>query len=105
MKPVDSQCQAFQRAIDLLGKPWTALILNCLQGGPLRFNELSERAKGPGDKILSARLKELEGRELVVRRVEPGPPVRVTYELSPSGKAFDGVAKAIERWGRELPGS
>lgn len=102
MKPVDSQCAAFQRAVDLLGKPWTALILNVLQGGPLRFNELSERARGPGDKILSARLKELEARELVVRRVEAGPPVRVTYALSPSGRAFDGVAKAIERWGREL---
>ena len=93
---------AFQRAIDLLGKPWTALILNVLQVGPLRFNELSERAKGPGDKILSARLKELEARKLVVRRVDPGPPVRVTYELSQSGRAFSGVAKAIERWGREL---
>jgi len=102
VKPVDSQCAAFQRAVDLLGKPWTALILNVLQVGPLRFNELSERTKGPGDKILSARLKELEARQLVVRRVDSGPPVRVTYELSPQGRAFDGVAKAIELWGREL---
>jgi DNA-binding HxlR family transcriptional regulator len=102
VKSVDSQCTAFQRAIDLLGKPWTALILNVLQVGPLRFNELAERTKGPGDKILSARLKELEARKLVIRRVDPGPPVRVTYELSPQGRAFDGVAKAIERWGREL---
>ena len=102
MKSVDSQCAAFQKAIDLLGKPWTALILNVLQAGPLRFNELAERTKGPGDKILSARLKELEARQLVVRRVDSGPPVRVTYELSAQGRAFDGVAKAIERCGREL---
>src|SRR4029079_19697741 len=39
-KHVDSHCQAFQVAIDVLGRPWTALILNALQGGPLRFTEI-----------------------------------------------------------------
>jgi DNA-binding HxlR family transcriptional regulator len=99
---VDSQCLAFQRAIELLGRPWTALILNVLQGGPLRFNELSARAKGPADKVLSARLKELEVRGIVERTVEPGPPVRVTYSLTPCGRSFEDVARSIERWGREL---
>ena len=37
----------------MLGRPWNALILNVLQEGSLRFSELSERAKGPGDKVLS----------------------------------------------------
>jgi len=102
MKHVDSQCQTFQRAIEVLGKPWCALILNSLQGGPFRFTELRERARGPGDKILSARLKELEARGLVLRRVEPGPPVRVAYELTETGRSFGEVALAIERWGRGL---
>lgn len=101
-KPVDSQCRAFQLAIDVLGRPWNALILNVLQLGPLRFREIGERARGPGDKILSARLKDLEARGLILRRVEPGPPVRVTYELTDRGRAFGHVAEAIERWGREL---
>jgi DNA-binding HxlR family transcriptional regulator len=39
--------------------------LNVLQPGPLRFTELAEQAKGPGDKVLSQRLKELEQAELV----------------------------------------
>src|SRR5688572_18824164 len=80
-RPVDSQCSAFQCAIEVLGRPWTALILNVLQAAPLRFSELAEMAKGPGDKILSAR-------------------VRVTYSLTECGRAFEGVAVAIERWGR-----
>ncbi len=101
-KPVDSQCRAFQLAIDVLGRPWTALILNVLQTGPLRFSELADAAEGPGDKVLSARLKDLEARGLVLRRVEPGPPVRVTYELTKCGRAFEQVAVAIERWGRDL---
>jgi DNA-binding HxlR family transcriptional regulator len=99
---VDSQCAAFQAAVDVLGRPWTALILNLLQAGPLRFGELAERAHGPGDKMLSLRLKELEARGLVVRTVAPGPPVRVSYGLTKCGRAFGEVATAIERWGREL---
>ena len=101
-KAVDSQCQAFQCAIDVLSRPWTALILNRLQPGPLRFSELADQASGPGDKVLSARLKELEARGLILRHVEPGPPVRVTYELTDKGRAFGHVARAIQRWGQEL---
>jgi DNA-binding HxlR family transcriptional regulator len=101
-RAVDSQCQAFQLAIEVLGRPWNALILNVLQPGPLRFSELSAAARGPGDKVLSARLRELEECRLVVRHVDPGPPVRVTYALTPQGRGFGDVASAIERWGRCL---
>ncbi len=101
-KLVDSQCRAFQLALEVLGRPWNALVLNVLQAGPLRFSELRERAQGPGDKVLSGRLKDLEARGLVFRHVDPGPPVRVSYELTDSGRAFGEVAHAIERWGRGL---
>lgn len=101
-KPVDSQCHTFQTAIQVLGRSWNALILNVLQGGPLRFSEISERARGPGDKVLSARLKSLEARGLLVRHVDAGPPVRVAYKLTRSGRTFGQLAEAIERWGREL---
>ncbi len=101
-KSVDSQCQTFQTALDILSSRWNALILNVLQEGPLRFSELSDRAKGPGDKVLSARLKVLEARGLLRRHVEVGPPVRVNYELTRTGRAFGELAQAIERWGREL---
>ncbi|HKA58452.1 MAG TPA: helix-turn-helix domain-containing protein [Gemmatimonadales bacterium] len=102
-KPIDSHCRTFQTAIDILSTRWNALILNVLQDGPLRFSELSERARGPGDKVLSARLKELEARGLVVRTVEAGPPIRVSYDLTRAGREFGDLAHAIERWGRELP--
>jgi len=101
-KAVDSQCRTFQVAIEVLGRSWNALILNVLQEGPLRFSELSGRAKGPGDKVLSARLKDLEARGLLERHVDAGPPVRVAYELTRSGRTFGQLAEAIERWGHEL---
>src|SRR6266480_674182 len=101
-KRVDSQCRSFQTAIEVLGRPWNALILNVLQEGSLRFSELSEHAKGPGDKVLSSRLKELEEQGLLLRQVDAGPPVRVSYELTRAGREFGELAQAIERWGREL---
>jgi DNA-binding HxlR family transcriptional regulator len=104
-KRVDSQCRAFQSAIEVLGRPWNALILNVLQAGPLRFSELSGAANGPGDKVLSARLKDLEARGLLARHVAAGPPVRVAYELTKKGRSFGQLAEAIERWGRELVGA
>jgi DNA-binding HxlR family transcriptional regulator len=99
---VDHNCKAYRLAIEVLSRPWTAVILNLLQDGPLRFSEIGEGIPGLGDKVLSARLKELEGRGIVLRAVDPGPPVRVAYSLTPEGHAFQDVAAAIERWGRGL---
>ena len=101
-KPIDPHCKAFQSAIELLARPWTGLILSLLQSGPHRFSQLEEGTKGVGAKTLSARLKELEKKRLVARHVEAGPPVRVQYALTAKGRAFEQVATAIERWGREL---
>jgi DNA-binding HxlR family transcriptional regulator len=101
-KGIDPQCSAYQNAVNLLARPWTGLILSLLQSGPLRFSELEEGTRGVGAKTLSARLKELEARRIVARHVQCGPPVRVQYTLTPKGRAFEKVAAAIERWGREL---
>lgn len=101
-KTVDPDCRPFQSAIDLLARPWSGLLLSLLQKGPLRFSELEQRARGVGAKTLSARLKELEARGVIVRHVDAGPPVRVSYALTDKGRAFEQVAAAIERWGREL---
>ena len=99
---VETDCLAFNAAIAVLAEPWTGVILNVLQEGPLRFSEISERGHGVGDKVLSARLKALEARGLIVRDVDEGPPVRVSYALTPRAAGFHDVAVAIERWGRGL---
>ena len=101
-KAVDCQCKAFQRAIDVLGRPWTAAILTALAASTKRFCELGVAVPGINDKVLASRLKDLEARGLVTRHVDPGPPVRVSYELSTKGRAFGHVAEAIQRWGQAL---
>jgi DNA-binding HxlR family transcriptional regulator len=93
-------CPMFQAAMEVLGRPWNGLIMAALQDhGSLRYSEIRARLAAMGDRMLSARLKELEERGLVVRRVMPGPPVRVAYELSDVGKGFRDVELALSRWG------
>ena len=101
-KSVDPNCRAFQKAIDVLGRPWNGLILGLLQDGSLRFGELEDAARGLGPKTLSARLRALESKGIVARRVDAGPPVRVEYSLTAKGRAFRRVAESIHRWGSEL---
>jgi len=95
-------CRCFRMAIDLLAKPWTGQILWILQEGPLRFNELATKVQGIGEKVLSARLKELECQGLLVRRVLPTTPVRVEYELTCKGQGFHEVVEAVTRWGTRI---
>ena len=102
MPNADCQCRAFQAAVDVLGRPWNAFLLTMLQEGPLRFSEIAARPNGPGDKVLAARLKDLEARGLIDRTVDAGPPIRVTYALTKHGRAFGDVSAAIQRWGRDL---
>ncbi|AUX47775.1 hypothetical protein SOCE26_092990 [Sorangium cellulosum] len=95
-------CENFQAAMEVLAKPWNGLIIATLEGGALRFGEIGERLDTISDRMLSSRLKDLEALGLVVRRVLPGPPVRVEYELTEAGRGFHDVATAISKWGELL---
>jgi DNA-binding HxlR family transcriptional regulator len=95
-------CATYLAAMEVLAKPWNGLIIAVLEGGPLRFSELSAGLPGIGDRMLAARLKELAVRGLVTRSVEPGPPVRVAYALTDLGRGFRDVAGAIRQWGQAL---
>lgn len=101
-KSSPSLCATVRSALEVLRNPWTGHVLAVLQGGPLRFSELSARIPQIGDKTLSARLKELEASGFLERDVEPGPPVRVSYRVTPKGAGFRGVLDAIELWGRQM---
>lgn len=78
------------------------MLIAVLEDGPLRFSELADRVPAIGDRMLAARMKELEARGLVVRRVEHGPPVRVSYALTEVGRGFREVAEAVSKWGKTI---
>jgi len=88
-------CATYLAALDVLAKPWNGMLMAVLEQGPLRFSEVAARLPAIADRMLAARLKELEARGLVARTVEHGPPVRVRYTLTPAGRGFRDVADAI----------
>ena len=94
----DGLCPKYQRAMTLLGKRWTWLVLRVLLDGPCRFGDFLERIRGISDPILSERLKELEAQGLVQRRVLPETPVRVEYALTPKGQGLREVLLLLHRW-------
>ncbi len=91
-------CPHFHAAIELIGKRWTGAILCALTVGPLRFGELARAVPGLSDRLLSQRLRELEGEGLVERAVEAGTPVRITYSLTAKGAELGPAIGELKRW-------
>jgi len=91
-------CALYHRAVELVGKRWTGAILLVLMDGPLRFSEIRQLVPDVSDRLLSERLKELEGEGVVVRRVYDETPVRVEYGLTEKGEALKPALTALKRW-------
>lgn len=93
-----AECSAFQRASELLGKRWTGVIIYMLLRKPHRFNELLTAVHGVSDRLLTERLRELEEKGLVERRVISGSPVGVEYTLTEAGRDAQDIVAATWRW-------
>ena len=94
-----SCCPRFHEAVELVGKRWTGAILAVLlQGGPMRFSEVAQAVPDLSDRLLSERVKELEKRGMVDRRVASSSPARVEYELTPMGRDLAPALQELEAW-------
>jgi len=94
-------CSRFHRAIELIGRRWSGAVLQALMTGRVRYCDLKAAVPEISDRMLSERLKELEGEGLVNRIVTPEMPVRVEYELTPKGVALREPLRAIGAWAEE----
>src|SRR2546421_12048391 len=91
-------CSRFHHAVELIGRRWSGAIISVMLGGPQCFNEMLAAVPGLSDRLLTERLRELESEGLVRRTVIPGPPVRVSYELTESGRELEPVIEKLGRW-------
>jgi DNA-binding HxlR family transcriptional regulator len=95
-------CPLYHEAVELIGRRWTgAIVAVLLDNGPLRFSEIAQAVPELSDRLLSERMKELEARGVVVRNVEPGPPVRVTYALTPMGAELGPALQELKSWAQQ----
>lgn len=93
---------AITRAFTLFGKRWSGLITGVLLCGPAHFSELRRAIPAISERMLSDRLTELGAAGLVVRQVDKGPPLRVSYRLTEAGAALE-PAQGIARLGGAAP--
>ncbi|EXX90195.1 MarR family transcriptional regulator [Paenibacillus darwinianus] len=94
-------CPRFEKATELLGKRWVALIVYDLMSGPRRFGEIDADLANLSGKMLAERLKELETEGIVKRDVYPETPVRIEYSLTEKGKALEPILGEITKWSSE----
>ena len=94
-------CPHYHAAVELVGKRWTGAILAVLlEGGTMRFSEVAQAVPQLSDRLLSERMKELEARGVVDRRVLNGTPARVEYELTEMGRDLAPALAELAAWGR-----
>ena len=88
--------------MSLLGGVWTPEIIWNLSEGPRRFSELRRVMPAISAKVLSARLKDLEGRGVLSRTVLPTTPPSVEYALTDLGEELIPAIRAIVEVGSKL---
>lgn len=97
-----ARCTAASGAVEgvfaVLGKRWNGVILASLMGGPGYFTELRHAVTGISERMLADRLAELVAVGLVTRDVDTGPPLRVSYQLTPAGEALRPALQALITW-------
>lgn len=91
-------CPRFQKAVEMVGGRWTGAIIRVLITGPQRFNNLLAAIPGLSDRLLTERLKRLEAEGIVRRDVASGPPVTVTYALTPAGSELEAAMRVLGDW-------
>jgi DNA-binding HxlR family transcriptional regulator len=104
-QPMSAFCPRYHHAVELLGRRWAGAIIRVLLPRRARYNEIRASIPDISDRMLSERLRELEGEGLVARTVVPETPIRVEYELTEKGRSLEPIVLAIGDWAqRWIPG-
>ena len=93
-------CPRLALAFALLGKRWTALILDLLLRRPARFSEIHHAIPNLSERLLSERLHELVAAGVVdhVSRDDGS----AAYALTPAGMRLAPALDALRTWAAEL---
>jgi DNA-binding HxlR family transcriptional regulator len=90
-----------RQTADLLERRWQLSVLYAALSGALRFNEFADAVAGISPRMLSERLRELEGAGLIERTVLPTSPPSVEYRLTSRGRRLAPIIEAMRAYARE----
>ncbi|MBY0114689.1 helix-turn-helix transcriptional regulator [Paenibacillus xylanexedens] len=86
--------------LDVIGGKWRPLILYYLLKGPKRTGELKRLMPTISQKMLVQSLRELEGDNLVIRKMYNQVPPKVEYSISEMGMSLEPTLRALCEWGK-----
>ena len=89
-----------RRTADLLERRWTLSILYASVEGAERFNEFRDAVGRVPPATLTVRLTELVNAGVLERRVLDTRPPAVEYRLTPLGRRFEPLLRALGRCAR-----
>ena len=99
---VESKSQALDCPIrsvlaNVTGK-WRMIILLALEDHAKRFGEIKRCIGDVTQRVLTENLRNLQRDGYLTRTVDPGPPVAVSYELTPLGRDLVANIKPLVFW-------
>lgn len=94
----EAACRRFQSSVEFAGRKWNAAILLAGVRGARRFSEYRAAVDGISDRLLAARLRELEVEGVIERHVRATTPVTITYTPSASGLQLIEVLQPLVEW-------
>ena len=92
---------AINDALNAISGKWKLAIIGSLLYDKKRFKDLETDIGKITPRMLSKELKELELNGIVKRTVYDSTPVRIEYELTPSGHSLRQVLDTMVAWGLE----
>ena len=97
MKDLVSRCP-IEEVMRLLSGRWPTLLLYYLKDGTKRFSDLNRDNPGLSHRMLALELRKLEEAGIVRRTAHAGYPLRVDYDLTPSGRQLVPLVDALGNW-------
>ena len=94
---LDPRCPS-RLVLDRIADKWTALIIQILAGGTMRYAALQREIGGISQKMLTQTLRSLERDGLVQRTVHPVVPPKVEYSLTKLGRTLIEPLQGLCRW-------
>ena len=94
---LEPQCPS-RLVLDRIADKWTALVIQILARGTMRYAELQRAIGGISQKMLTQTLRSLERDGLVLRKVHPVVPPKVEYSLTRLGRTLIEPLHALCRW-------
>jgi DNA-binding HxlR family transcriptional regulator len=80
-----------ENALEYVGRKWSLTIIRDLFFGKKRFKEFLEANPKLSGKVLSQRLKDLEKKGLIEKKIVSKSPVNIEYALTSKGRALNGI--------------